>query len=297
MAATWRTDAHRSGEGKSKSFTRITPSRDSFQAMSDSLGFDTEADARQQARTYETPGAADRRRRVRAMLDLDPAAGERVLSVGCGPGFEPAELAEAAGESARVYGVDRSEAMLALARRRCGSHPQVRLAAGDATALPFADDAVDAAVAVQVYEYLDDVAPALAELARVVRPGGRAVVCDADFEALVWRSPNADRMARVLDAFDDHCPQPRLGSALGPHLRAAGFEVVRVEPNTILNTSLEPGRFAYHLMGSIEEYVAAHDEIGPDDATAWAEDLRRHDDRGETFFSYTQYCYLVRRPT
>lgn len=109
--------------------------------------------------------------------------------------------------------------MLALANRRCETLPQVALTQADATRLPVTERAFDAVVAVQVYEYLDDVSTAVTELSRVLRPDGRAVICDADFAALVWRSPNPERMERVLDAFDDHCPQPRLGTKLEPYFR------------------------------------------------------------------------------
>lgn len=260
--------------------------------MGGTLDYD-ETEARQEAAIYRTPAAAARRERVRKLLGLE--LGDAVLSIGCGPGFEPAELGWAVGTDGRVHGIDRSEAMLALARERCAPLSQVTLSAGDAVDLPLADASVDAAVAVQVFEYLDEVAPAAAELARVLRPGGTAVVCDADFESMVWRSPNPERMSRVLDAFDDHCPQPRLGSRLAPHLRRAGLTVDRVEPNTIVNTSLDD-TFAAHLMAFIEDYAADHEAIGPNAARAWADDLREQEAHGETFFSFTQYCYRARKP-
>lgn len=261
--------------------------------MGGTLDYD-EAEARQEAAIYRTPAATARRERVRKMLGLE--SGDEVASIGCGPGFEPAEIGWAVGKEGQVYGIDRSEAMLALARERCGPLSQVTLSRGDALDLPMADESVDAAVAVQVFEYLEAVDTAVAELARILRPGGSAVVCDADFASLVWRSPNPERMARVLDAFDDHCQHPRLGSRLAPQLHGAGLTVSRVEPNAIVNTRLDEDTFASHLMTFIEDYAADHGAIGPKAARAWADDLRDQDARGETFFSFTQYCYLVRKP-
>jgi len=261
--------------------------------MGGTLEYD-QAQARQEEAIYRTQSAAARRERVRGLLGLE--LGDEVLSVGCGPGFEPAEIGWEVGERGHVHGIDRSEAMLELARQRCGPLPQVTLSRGDALALPIADGSVDAAVAVQVFEYVDAVDTALAELVRVLRPGGSAVVCDADFGSLVWRSPNPERTARVLDAFDDHCPHPRLGSRLAPHLRGAGLTVDRIEPNAIVNTRLSEDTFAYHLLEFIEDYAADHEAIGPETAQAWAADLREQEASGETFFSFTQYCYLVRKP-
>jgi len=262
--------------------------------MGGTLDYDAR-EARREEAIYRTQSAAARRERGRELLGLE--LGDKVLSVGCGPGFEPAELGWEVGERGQVHGIDRSEAMLALARDRCRSLPQVTLSRGNALALPVADESVHAAVAVQVFEYLETVDAAVEELTRVLRPGGSAVVCDADFASLVWRSPNPERMARVLDAFDDHCPHPGLGSRLAPHLRGAGLTINRIEPNTIVNTRLDEDTFAFHLLEFIEDYAADHEAIGPETAQAWATDLREQEASEETFFSFTQYCYLVRKPT
>lgn len=260
--------------------------------MGDTLEYDAD-EAAQEASIYETDAAAQRRERVRALLD--PDAGAAVLSIGCGPGFELAELGDSVGESGSVLGVDRSPTMLALAAERCADRSQVALARGDAVSVPVPDDTIDAATAVQVYEYIDEFTHALRELARVLRPGGRAVVCDADFDSVVWRSPDPDRMARVLDAFDDHCPHPNLGSRLAPELRAAGLSVERVQPNTMVNTGLDD-TFAGQLAEAVADYVADHAAVGRAAADAWLADLRELEADGGTFFSYTQYCYLVEKP-
>lgn len=261
--------------------------------MNDVLDYD-EAEAKQEEATYRTDAAAERRHLVREMLDFE--ADDRVLSVGCGPGFEPLELAETMGEDGRVLGLDRSEPMLALATDRCADAPRVTLARGDATQLPVADEAFDAAIAVQVYEYVRDVETAAAELYRALRPGGRAVVYDTDWASLVWRSANAPRMDRVLDAFDDHCPRPRLGSELCPFLREAGFDTERVEPSTVCETRFEEGTFGSRLAESIRAYAAEHDAVGSEEADAWMADLRETERCGAAFFSLTQYLYLVRKP-
>lgn len=259
--------------------------------MTDTLAYD-DTEARQEEAIHETSAVADRRRRVREALG--PRGDEAVLSIGCGPGFEPAGLAPAVGTEGHVHGVDRSAAMLALAARRCADLPQVSLARGDATALPVADGAFDAAVAVQVYEYVEDLGAAVAELARVLRPGGRAVVYDTDFDSLVWRSAAPERMRRILDAFEDHCPRPRLGSSLAPHLLAAGLTVERIEPNTILNTRLAEDTFVRRLATFLRAYATAHDDVAAGEPDAWIDDLRELDDSGGTFFSLTQYLYVVR---
>ncbi|SDL20568.1 Methyltransferase domain-containing protein [Glycomyces sambucus] len=108
-----------------------------------------------------------------AVLDLaGDVAGRRVLDVGCGPGPLFASLRE---RGAEVTGVEPSAKMLELARGRLGD--DALLLQGDLNdPLPFADGAFDLAVASLVLHYLEDWSGPLAELKRVLVPGGRLVV-------------------------------------------------------------------------------------------------------------------------
>ena len=95
--------------------------------------------------------------------------GQRWLDVGCGSGAFTALLAERAAP-AELHGIDRSPAMLAYARERLPH--SVQLHEGDAAALPFSDASFDAAVMPLVIVFLDEPLRAVAEMRRVVRPGG-----------------------------------------------------------------------------------------------------------------------------
>lgn len=256
----------------------------------DDVAFD-EADARAVEELYTTDTAKRRREFVRD--HLAPEAGEEILSIGPGPGFEPAALAEAVGPTGHVHAVDESEPMLDLARRRCGDAENVTLERGRAADLPVDADTFDAAVSVQVFEYVADVGAALAELRRVLRPGGRGAVYATDWDSLVWHADDRDRMARVLRAWGSHRTHPHLGSRLRGPLRAAGLDLVDVVPFTILETELED-TFAGHLRGLVRSHVAAHE----DDALveAWADDLREREAADETLFALTAFLYLVRAP-
>jgi SAM-dependent methyltransferase len=101
---------------------------------------------------------------------LDTPANVRWLDVGCGNGaFTEALIARCA--PAEVIGIDPSEGQLAFARTRPATRSaQFRI--GDAQALPFGDDRFDVAVMALVVTYLSDPGRAVAEMARVVRPGG-----------------------------------------------------------------------------------------------------------------------------
>ncbi len=105
---------------------------------------------------------------------LDPAPGDRVLDVACGTG-NAALLAAARG--ARVTGADITPRLVDVARERAAAAGlDAQWAVADATTLPYADAAFDAAVSIFGVIFAQPAAAAAAELLRVVRPGGRILV-------------------------------------------------------------------------------------------------------------------------
>ncbi|WP_040765784.1 demethylmenaquinone methyltransferase [Tsukamurella sp. 1534] len=115
-------------------------------------------------------GGLDRywRRRTRQALQLKP--GDRVLDLAAGTGVSTVELARSGAWAAAC---DFSTGML-----QAGAFRRVPMVAGDAMALPFADDSFDAATISFGLRNVQDTAAGLSEMARVVRPGGRLVVCE-----------------------------------------------------------------------------------------------------------------------
>ncbi len=115
-----------------------------------------------------------------------------VVDVGTGTGFVAAGLAS---RVERVVGVDSSPAMLDRARRNLDSLDisNVDLVEGDIFALPLAGESVDAAFANMVLHHAEAPAAMLAEMARVVRPGGAVVVTDEVEHPYEWmRHEHAD---------------------------------------------------------------------------------------------------------
>jgi SAM-dependent methyltransferase len=107
-----------------------------------------------------------------AILDLaGDVAGRRILDAGCGDGPLMAALRD---RGAIVTGFDTSAGMVELARRRLGSDADLRVAELGSP-LPFPDDTFDDVTASLVLHYLQDWGPALAELRRVLKPGGRLI--------------------------------------------------------------------------------------------------------------------------
>ncbi len=135
-----------------------------------------------------------------AMLALaGDVAGRRILDAGCGSGPLCAALRD---RGAVVTGIDASAGMLALAKRRLGD--DVALHVVDVRdRLPFANGAFDDVVASLVLHYLEDWGPTLAEMRRVLRPGGRLIASvDHPFVAYAFQDPRPDYFATTSYAFD-----------------------------------------------------------------------------------------------
>jgi demethylmenaquinone methyltransferase / 2-methoxy-6-polyprenyl-1,4-benzoquinol methylase len=147
----------------------------------------------------------DGRWRQAAAAAADVAAGDRALDVCTGTGDLAFALADRVTAFGEVVGVDFAERMLELARAKGEGRPGVRFEAADALALPFADAAFDAATVAFGIRNVDDLDRGIAEMARVVRPGGRVVILEITTPA---------RMRRFYELWFDRVV-PRLGRLLG----------------------------------------------------------------------------------
>lgn len=174
----------------------MTPTTDSRLAADVETYFDSTAASYDRA--YRKRGSAGRvlRRRAAVAIGLLGSGSGDVLDVGMGAGFLCAELDR---RGWAVSGVDLAPAMVDGARARL-PHLRDRLVQGSVHALPFDDESFNAVVATGVIEYaVDDLDGAVRELARVLRPGGVAVVSYPNHRAPVtlWRGRVVYPLARV----------------------------------------------------------------------------------------------------
>jgi len=134
---------------------------------------------------------------------LSPAPGQRWADIGCGNGaFTELILRRCA--PANVHGIDPSDGQLAYARTRPGAHGAV-FQQGSALALPYADASFDIAVMALVIHFVPDPAKGVAEMTRVVRPGGW--VASYVWDDSAGRSPTQPlQTAIVLEGGDDVMP-------------------------------------------------------------------------------------------
>ena len=173
---------------------------------------------------------------LRAFL---PPAGQSLLEVGAGFG----RLADEYAAFERVALLDASEVHVASARASLGGDSRIEVTLGDALALPYPTASFDAAVCVRVIHHFGDPAPLLAELARVVRPGGILVLEYANKRNLKsmarrllrlqpWSPFKPGAVAYRAHHFD-HSPL-----SVGRTLRAAGFRVERTRAVSLFRIPL-----------------------------------------------------------
>jgi 2-polyprenyl-3-methyl-5-hydroxy-6-metoxy-1,4-benzoquinol methylase len=136
----------------------------------------------------------------------------RVLDAGCGTGALMSRLSKE-GSSARIYGMDLAWDALAFSRGR----GQRGLVQADLTALPFDTDSFDIVTALDVVEHVEEDRAALAEICRVLRPGG-ALVMSVPAYPFLWSSHDAAL----------HHKRRYTAGMLAPRIQAAGLTVAKM---------------------------------------------------------------------
>ena len=175
--------------------------------------------------------------RERAADEANVGPGSRVLDVATGTGDMALELARRVWPDGEVVGSDFSEVMLDRARAKAArSDPRAvrpRFEWGDATALPYPDHSFDAATVGFGARNYDDLARGLAEMARVVRPGGRVVV-------LEMTTPTRPPLSYFFGAwFDRVVPVIGRAASLGSRLQGSKSDSTIADAYTYLPNSVK----------------------------------------------------------
>ena len=197
---------------------------------------------------------------------------ERVLDVGCGMGADVFDLAARVGTAGHVTGVDVSTSMIAEARRRAeGRNLPVTFEVGDAQALRFADGAFDAVRTERMLMHVPDADRAFAEMARVLRPGGRLAVFDFDWETQFCDSPHREVTRKITQSFCDSIKHGWVGRRL-PRL----FQHHQMVDVSVTYHPVTPHfEFVQLLLGGHVARAVAAGTLSGDEADLWWTDLAR----------------------
>jgi ubiquinone/menaquinone biosynthesis C-methylase UbiE len=212
---------------------------------------------------------------VLGLLDLKP--GLHVLDVGCGTGDDAREIAALIGSSGRVAGIDPSATMISESKKRAaGSGLAVEFRIGDVRRLDFADAAFDRVRTDRVLMFVPEIEKAIAEIARVLRPGGRVVASELDLEMRFLDSHFPELTRRVHTAFVASNPQPQLGRQLHRLFAEQGLRDVKSVPRVIRPQFQSMERF----LGGFLSSAIARGQFAEVEINKWLEDLRALEQKG-----------------
>ncbi len=222
---------------------------------------------------------------------LEAAAGKRLLDVGCGLGDDVRALAQIVGATGAAVGIDNSRTMIETATRNsAGADFPGSFQQGDIHRLPFADASFDGCRAERVLIHSDDPAQALAEMARVVRPGGVVVVIEPDLETVIIHLSDPT-LARKLTAWQcNSVRNGRLGRQLPGLFQQSGLAAIQILPTVHYATRLESLESTRRMLRRAEQQNA----LTAEEAQAILQELQRRDEQGQ-YFEFGVFFTLVGR--
>lgn len=204
---------------------------------------------------------ADAKQHSYALLDARP--GEVVVDVGCGLGHDAAALAAT---GATVIGLDHDEELLMRARDLHGHSIAFHQRPAEATGL--ATGSVDKMRFDRILQHVADHAPVLAEVQRVLKPGGLLQVVDADYLSLSFFLPDLALERKLLDALAQRFPGSRPLRHLPDSLHLLGFGKPTINVLQLLVYGFDAANTLIRLDKVVHEQAGAG-SISPAELAVW----------------------------
>lgn len=227
---------------------------------------------------------------------LNYRPGQLLLDVGCGTGDDVRALAGLVGATGRVVGIDFSLAMVTEAARRSGREGGASyFCRGLAGRLPFPDSSFDGVRSERMLQHLRDPLAAVSEMVRVLKPGGRIVDFDPDWELVALDSDDLSLTRKLVTRRAASLPSASVGRKLYAFYREAGLEEVVVLPQATMVPSFEVADRMLEF-GAVAERAAAAGEITTAEAAAWVAEMKQRDVSGRFFCRLTGYLVVGRKP-
>lgn len=248
--------------------------------------------------------AMDRRAKSRVNRDfknrvtkvLDVRRGHTVLDVGCGVGLDMAHIGSIVGRVGRVIGIDSSQVMLNEGRKRYAkSDLRLSFIRADGHHVPLPDNFCDRIRAEGVFQHLNKPAQALHDLVRVLKPGGRIVVADPDYELRVIDTPYKDVARRLYRFLADTYTQSDIAHRTYSLFVKQGLSDIEVEPMTA--TILDWEDFISQTNFEVELALAQkHGAITEEEGQKLYQDLEQAAQEGHFFAAMTFFIVSANKP-
>ncbi|GAB2616899.1 methyltransferase domain-containing protein [Kribbella endophytica] len=222
-----------------------------------------------------------------ALEQLAPQEGEAALDVGSGTGEDVVALREL---TAKAVGVEPSEGLRAESVRR---FPGLEVVDGDAVKLPFDDESFDVIRCERVLQHIAEPAQAVAEMVRVLRPGGRIALIDTDWGTALMHPVVPGVYERLTAALIADSANPYSGRTLRT-LLADNALTITAETAA---TWIEPQSGARQgFLPTMIQAAAANGTITPPEADAFTQTLTEAADRNAFHMSLTMYAVTATKP-
>ncbi|MBA2955921.1 methyltransferase domain-containing protein [Nocardioides sp. CGMCC 1.13656] len=223
-------------------------------------------------------------------------AGETCVDVGSGTGTMTRRLAQLVGPTGQVLGIEPNAEMRRVAADRAASAGvAATFQEGLATALPLPDASVDVVWCERVLQHLPDAQAALHEMARVLRPGGRALVLDSDHESRVQSDIDPAVGRAMLEAFMRQVANPRAARSIPRQAITAGLTV---DPDVGSTALVAPQHqlMSSHLARLAAEQAVADGTITREQADEALAALTTAARQGWAFSAVTIFGFVCRKP-
>lgn len=251
-----------------------------------------EKTARQLSMIYQTEDIKEMQRQYRAWFD--PKPGETILDVGCGTGVNVLAISKLVGAAGKVFGIDNSEAMLAVARDKASAeNVEYRLMAVEA--MDFADNSFDGVVCTQVLGYVANPVLVIQSLLRLAKPAGRVFIAETDWDTLAYSIPDKELQRKVTLSFTDHHGDGWVGRRLYALCRQAGASEIELHPYVIHNAEYSIRKYGGPLSYVIRDYLLRSKKCAEEEVKRWCQSLSDAFDDHTYFFSLNRFVCILRK--
>ncbi|MBH0779088.1 methyltransferase domain-containing protein [Nocardia sp. NEAU-351] len=221
-------------------------------------------------------------------------SGESAVDIGSGTGSEVLNFAETVGPTGSAVGVEPDPNLLASAERRAAeADSAAKFHSGDAYGIPFGANTFDALLCERVFQHLTAPARAANEIARVLRPGGRAVVVDVDWGTAIMHPGDLTVVHQIIETLAAATTNPRSGRRIPGLLTKAGLVVDDIGSHALVQ---DRGVGAGALVTRISAMAVARGAITEAQRDKLLADLGRGAETGDIHLSVTMFAVLAHKP-
>ena len=230
-----------------------------------------------------------------ALNALSVQPGEIAVDVGSGTGTITRLLGTLVAPHGQAIGIEPNPRLREIADARATAAAGVRFADGLAGELPLADGSVDVLWCERVLQHLPDPQAAIDEFARVLRPGGRAMLLDSDHASRVMSALDYEIEAKINAAFMGQIPNPRAARLIPQQAMRAGFTV---DPDIGSSALLVPPRELRKspLVRMMAEQAVSDGTLTQAEADQAVRAVQAAAVAGHAFSAVTMFGFLVRKP-